>query len=66
MEVLQEAFNRHGMPEIVNTAQGSQFTVHEFVQAVKDRGRKFSMDGREVPGLAGQHLRGAFVAICEV
>ncbi len=32
--------------EIVNTDQSSQFTAHEFVQAVKDRGCKVSMDGR--------------------
>ena len=37
-EVLQEAFNRHGKPEIVNTDQGSQFTAQAFVQTVKDRG----------------------------
>ena len=29
-------FSRHGTPEIVNTDQGSQFTAHEFVQAVKE------------------------------
>ncbi len=46
VDVLQEAFSRHGRPEIVNTDQGSQFTAHEFVQAVKDRGCKPSMDGR--------------------
>jgi putative transposase len=46
VDVLQEAFNHHGTPEIVNTDQGSQFTAHEFVQAVKDRGCKVSMDGR--------------------
>ena len=38
VDVLQEAFNRHGKPEIVNTDQGSQFTAHEFVQAVRNRG----------------------------
>ena len=43
---MQEAFNRHGAPEIVNTDQGSQFTAEEFVQAVKSRGCKLSMDGR--------------------
>ena len=37
---------RHGVPEIVNTDQGSQFTADDFVQAVKDRGSKLSMDGR--------------------
>ena len=46
VDVLQEAFSRHGRPEIVNTDQGSQFTAHEFVQAVKNRGCKPSMDGR--------------------
>ena len=30
----------------MNTDQGSQFTAHEFVQAVKNRGCKPSMDGR--------------------
>ena len=46
VEVLQEAFNRHGRPEIVNTDQGSQFTAQEFVQAVKNQGRNRSQDGR--------------------
>jgi putative transposase len=46
VEVLQEAFNRHGKPEIVNTDQGSQFTAQEFVQAVKNQGCTLSMDGR--------------------
>lgn len=46
VDVLQEAFNRHGRPEIVNTDQGSQFSAHEFVQAVKDQGCQLSMDGR--------------------
>jgi len=31
VEVLHEAFTRHGKPEIVNTDQGSQFTAQEFV-----------------------------------
>ena len=46
VDVLQEAFNRHGTPEIVNTDQGSQFTADEFVKAVEDRGCRLSMDGR--------------------
>jgi putative transposase len=46
VDVVQEAFNRHGKPEIVNTDQSSQFTAHEFVQAVKEQGCKLSMDGR--------------------
>lgn len=46
VNVLQEAFNRYGRPEIVNTDQGSQFTAQEFVKAVKSRGCNLSMDGR--------------------
>jgi putative transposase len=46
VDVLQEAFSRHGRPEIVNTDQGSQFTAHEFVQAVREQRCKLSMDGR--------------------
>ena len=46
VDVLHEAFTRHGTPEIVNTDQGSQFTAQAFVQAVKDRGCHLSMDGR--------------------
>lgn len=44
--VLEEAFARHGTPEIINTDQGSQFTAEEFVLAVKYRGCRLSMDGR--------------------
>lgn len=46
VDVLHEAFTRHGTPEIVNTDQGSQFTAQAFVHAVKDRGCHLSMDGR--------------------
>lgn len=46
VEVLHEAFNRHGRPEMVNTDQGSQFSAHEFVHAVKEQGCQLSMDGR--------------------
>lgn len=45
-EVLQEALNRYGTPEIVNTDQGSQFTAQEFVDTVCGSGAKLSMDGR--------------------
>ncbi|BBP03581.1 hypothetical protein TPL01_11200 [Sulfuriferula plumbiphila] len=46
VDVLQQAFHRHGRPQSVNTDQGSQFTAHEFVQAVKEQGCKFSLGGR--------------------
>jgi putative transposase len=45
-EVIEQAFTRFGVPEIVNTDQGSQFTAEEFTQAVLDGGCKLSMDGR--------------------
>ncbi len=46
VEVLKEAFTRFGTPDIINTDQGSQFTAYEFVNTVKERGCKISMDGR--------------------
>jgi putative transposase len=45
-EVIEEAFKRHGVPEIVNTDQGSQFTATEFTDIVLAQGCKLSMDGR--------------------
>jgi putative transposase len=45
-EVIEQAFARHGTPEIVNTDQGSQFTAEEFTRSVLARGCKLSMDGR--------------------
>ena len=45
-EIIEQAFARFGVPEIINTDQGSQFTAEEFTKAVLDRGGKLSMDGR--------------------
>jgi len=45
-EVIEQAFNRYGTPEIVNTDQGSQFTATEFIDVVLAQGCKLSMDGR--------------------
>jgi putative transposase len=45
-EVIEQAFMRHGTPDIVNTDQGSQFTAEEFTNAVLAKGCKLSMDGR--------------------
>lgn len=46
VEVLEQAMARFGLPEIVNTDQGSQFTDKDFTAAVLDRGCKLSMDGK--------------------
>ena len=45
-EIIAQAFARFGVPAIVNTDQGSQFTAEEFTQAVLASGSKLSMDGR--------------------
>ena len=41
-EVIEQAFARFGVPEIVNTDQGSQFTAEEFTDVVLARGCKLS------------------------
>ena len=46
IEALEEAFARHGTPEIFNTDQGSQFTSQEFIGALQVRGIRISMDGK--------------------
>lgn len=45
-EIIEQAMARFGVPEIVNTDQGSQFTAIEFTDAVLGKGCKLSMDGR--------------------
>ena len=46
VEALEEALERHGTPEILNTDQGSQFTSEAFTGLLKDHGIAISMDGR--------------------
>nr|WP_186157265.1 IS3 family transposase [Burkholderia gladioli] len=46
VEALEEAFARYGLPDIVNTDQGSQFTAGAFTEAVLGRGVRLSMDGK--------------------
>lgn len=44
---LNEAFEAHGLPEIINTDQGSQFTAKEYVEFIKSyKTIKISMDGK--------------------
>ena len=45
LEALEEAINVHGVPEIVNTDQGSQFTSQAFTGLLKQHGIRISMDG---------------------
>jgi putative transposase len=46
VEALEEAFDRHGPPEIFNSDQGAQFTDKAFVGALQSRGVQVSMDGK--------------------
>jgi putative transposase len=46
VEAVEEAFTRHGKPEIFNTDQGSQFTSEAFTGLLRDNGIAISMDGR--------------------
>ena len=46
LAVLDDALARHGVPEIFNTDQGSQFTSAAFTGALVSAGIKISMDGR--------------------
>jgi putative transposase len=43
---MQDAIARYGVPEIVNTDQGSQFTSYEFTDLLKAHDIRISMDGR--------------------
>jgi putative transposase len=45
-QVLQEAIEKHGKPEIFNTDQGSQFSSDVFTEILKNEGIQISMDGK--------------------
>jgi len=46
VEALKEAIARFGLPEIMNTDQGSQFTGSAWITTLKEAGVRISMDGR--------------------
>ena len=43
---LEDAIERHGIPEVFNTDQGSQFTSQEFIYRLKRKDIQISMDGK--------------------
>jgi len=47
-ELMEQTFEKHGAPEIVNTDQGSQYTSDDFTSTVLNEKRnvKLSMDGK--------------------
>jgi putative transposase len=46
VDALEEAIQNHGVPEIMNTDQGSQFTGADFIGALQANQIQISMDGR--------------------
>ena len=46
VDALKEAIDTHGVPEIFNTDQGSQFTSEDFTGVLKGHGIRISMDGK--------------------
>ena len=46
LEVLKQAINEYGKPEIINSDQGSQFTCALWTEYVDDAGINISMDGK--------------------
>ncbi len=46
LEALDEAIARFGVPEIFNTDQGAQFTSRAWIDRLKERGIRISMDGK--------------------
>lgn len=46
VESLQEAINLHGIPDIFNTDQGTQFTSQDFISVLTSKSISISMDGR--------------------
>lgn len=55
IEALQEAIERFGPPEIMNTDQGSQFTGAEWITTLTQASVRISMDGR------GRYLDNIFI-----
>lgn len=46
ISALKSAICLHGVPEIFNTDQGSQFTSADFIAVLKQHGIKIRMDGK--------------------
>ena len=46
LDVVQDAIDQYGTPEIFNTDQGSQFTSFAFTDLLKQNGIRISMDGK--------------------
>jgi putative transposase len=45
-QLVEEAIEMHGKPEIINSDQGSQFTSLEYIELLSSKEIKISMDGK--------------------
>ena len=55
IDALTEAISKYGSPEIMNTAQGSQFTGADWIATLMEASVRVSMDGR------GRYLDNIFI-----
>lgn len=46
IDTIKKAIKRHGVPEIMNSDQGSQFTSEDYIKLLKGNNIKISMDGK--------------------
>lgn len=46
LSVVKTAVHQYGVPEIINSDQGVQFSCKQYVQYLKDNGIRISMDGK--------------------
>ena len=46
LEAVREAIEKYGIPAIINSDQGSQFTSDEYISLLKSHGIEQSMDGK--------------------
>lgn len=46
IELLNNTIDKHGIPEIHNSDQGSQYTSLEYIEVLKNNNIKISMDGK--------------------
>ena len=64
VDCLEQALQLHGVPDVFNTDQGSQFTSDDFIGTLKARGIAISMGGRAWQSI-GQYLFGTALAQCQ-
>ncbi|MEM6845858.1 MAG: integrase core domain-containing protein [Bacteroidota bacterium] len=46
LEVIKQAVETYSCPEIINSDQGSQFTCKEYVEYLREKKIRISMDGK--------------------